>query len=98
MQQLEKWSQPASYHVHGTPCLNLPTSPYLTFLASIKHIFKTNVEELMLAQRGKLDLPPYRMPLMFHSVCQSCPRDHSASLPFLTSAQLFHAIEKQEVR
>ena len=28
-------------HVHGTPCWNPPTSPYPTFLASAKPIFKT---------------------------------------------------------
>ena len=43
-------------------------------------------------------LPPYRMPWMFRSVCQSCPRDHSASRPSLTSAQSFHAVEKQQAR
>ena len=28
-------------HVHGTPCWNPPTTPYPTFLASAKPIFKT---------------------------------------------------------
>ena len=31
-----------SWHVHGTPCWNLPTSPYPTFFASTKPIFKTD--------------------------------------------------------
>ena len=45
-----------SYHVHGTPCWNSPTSPFSTFFASRKPIFKTDYANCYLGYRVEWDI------------------------------------------
>ena len=45
-----------SYHEHGNPCWNSPTSPFTTFFASRKPIFKTNYANCYLGYRVEWDI------------------------------------------